>query len=107
MCELWWITNCWSAGLKEERGAWPLATRKSHSLQYGYGAVSASPQRQQAYEQLDFSREKNIYKQLTQLATARGATETNILRMLLFLTFSVCSLLKCKTMQNALWELDP
>ena len=37
-CELW-IANCWSAGLKEERGAWPLATRKKDSLQYGYGAI--------------------------------------------------------------------
>jgi hypothetical protein len=96
MCELW-ITNCWSAGLKEERGAWPPATRKSDSLQYGYGAVSVSPQRQRASKELGFSREKNIYKQLAQLATARGATEANISRMLLFLTFAVCSLHKCKT----------
>ena len=96
MCELW-ITNCWPAGLIEERGAWPLATRKSDSLQYGYGAVSVSPQRQQASEKLGFFREKNIYKQLAQLATARGATEANISRMLLFLTFAVCSLHKCKT----------
>ena len=100
MCELW-ITNCWSAGLKEERGVWPLAARKSDSLQYGYGAVSVSPQRQRASEKLGFSREKNIYKQLAQLATARGATEAKISRMLLFLTFAVCSLQK---MQNALWE---
>jgi hypothetical protein len=96
MCELW-ITNCWPAGLIEERGAWPLATRKSDSLQYGYGAASVSPQRQRASEKLGFFREKNIYKQLAQLATARGATETNISRMLLFLTFAVCSLHKCKT----------
>jgi hypothetical protein len=29
---------------------------------------------------MGFFREKNIYNQLIQLATARGATETNILR---------------------------
>jgi hypothetical protein len=46
---------------------------------------------------LGFFREKNIYKQLAQLATAGGATETNISRTLLFLTFAVCSLHKCKT----------
>ena len=40
--------------------------------------------------------EKNIYKQLAQLATARGATETNISRMLLLLTLAVGSLHKCK-----------
>jgi hypothetical protein len=74
-----------------------LAARKSDSLQYGYGAVSVSPQRQRASKELGFSREKNIYKQLAQLATARGATEANISRMLLFLTFAVCSLHKCKT----------
>jgi len=83
MCELW-ITNCWPAGLIEERGAWPLATRKSDSLQYGYGAARASLQRQRAPEKLGFFYEKSIYKQLAQLATARGATETNISRMLLF-----------------------
>jgi len=32
LCELR-ITNCWSAGLKEERGVWPLAARKSDSLE--------------------------------------------------------------------------
>jgi hypothetical protein len=74
-----------------------FAARKSDSLQYGYGAVSASPQRQRAYEKLDFFREKNIYKQLVQLVTARGATETNILRVPLFLNFAVCSVHKCKT----------
>jgi hypothetical protein len=52
-----------------------LAARKNDSLQYGYGAVSVSPQRQRASKELGFSREKNIYKQLDQLATARGATE--------------------------------
>jgi len=46
---------------------------------------------------LGFFREKNIYKQLAQLATARGATETTILRMPLFLIIAVCSLHKCKT----------
>ena len=96
MCELW-IANCWSAGLKEEQGVWPLATRKSDSPKYGYGAVSVSPQRQRASKELGFSREISIYKQLAQLATARGATEANISRMLLFLTFAVCSLHKCKT----------
>jgi len=40
---------------------------------------------------------KNTYKQLAQLATARGATEANKSRMLLFLTFAVCSLQKFKT----------
>ena len=49
MCELW-IANCWSAGLKEGRGAWPLASRKSDSLQYGYDPVSISPQRQRDAE---------------------------------------------------------
>ena len=97
MCELW-ITNCWPAGLIEERGVCPLATRKSDSLHYGYGAVSTSPQRQRASEKLGFLREKNIYKQLAQLATARGATETTILHMLLFVFgFAVFSLHKCKT----------
>ena len=33
-----------------------MATRKSDSLQYGYGAVSLSPQRQRASEKLGFSR---------------------------------------------------
>ena len=95
MCELW-IANCWPAGLIEERGVWQLATRKSDSLQYGFGAVSVSPKRQRASVELAFFREKNIYKQLAQLATSRGATETNKSRMLLFLAFAVCSLHICK-----------
>ena len=63
-----------------------------NSLQYGYGTVSESPQRQRASEELGFFCEKNIYKQLAQLATARGATETIILRVLLFLAllFALC-----------------
>ena len=100
MCELW-ITNCWPAGLIEERGAWPLATRKSDSLQYGHGAVSVSPQRQRASVKLGFFREKNIYKQLAQLATARGATEKTILHMIYFWLYC----LPFAQMQNALWEL--
>jgi len=46
---------------------------------------------------LGFFREKNIYKQLAQLATARGATETRILRMPLFLIllFALCTNAKC------------
>ena len=45
-----------------------------------------------ASEKLGFLREKNINKQLAQLATARGATETAILLMLLFLAllFALC-----------------
>ena len=90
---------------QRERGVWPLAARKSDSLQYGFGAVSVSPQRQRASKKLGFSREKNIDEQLAQLATASGATETNISRMLLFLTFAVCCLLFAQ-MQSALWELN-
>ena len=90
MCELL-ITNCWPAGLIEEECVYHLTTRTSDSLQYGYGTVSESPQRQRASEKLDRFCEKNMYTQLAQLATARGATETAILRMLLFSTFTVCS----------------
>ena len=43
-----------------------------------------------------FASVKNIYEQYAQLATAKGATETKILRMLIFLAFAVCSLHKFK-----------
>ena len=53
--------HAWTKTPKSEaRGH--LAARKSDSLQYGYGAVSLSPQRQRASKELGFSREKNIYK---------------------------------------------
>jgi len=51
---------------------------------------------------LGFFREKNIYKQLAQLATARGATETRILRMPFI--FDYCCLFFAQ-IQNASWEL--
>ena len=79
----------------------PWLHAKVNSLQYGYGSVSESPQRQRASEELGFFCEKNIYKQLAQLATARGnrgATETTKLRMLLFFVFflfALCTNAKC------------
>ena len=79
-----------------------------NSLQYGYGTVSTSPQRQRASEELGFFCEKNIYKQLAQLATARGATETIILRVLLFLAllFALCTNSKRIMAINNLTWLD-
>ncbi len=45
-------------------------------------AASTSPNRLQASQTLDLFREKNIYHQLAQLATARKAIDKAILRML-------------------------
>jgi len=103
MCELW-ITNCWSAGLKEERGVRPLAARKSDSLQYGYGAVSVSPQRQRASEKLGFSRsrEKNIYKIISPAGDSQRSDRSKYVAHAFI--FDFCCLLFAQ-MQNALWEL--
>ena len=100
------ITNCWSAGLKEERGVWPLAARKSDSLQYGYGDVSVSPQRQRASKELGFSRENFFYKQLAQLATARGqwSDRNKYVAHAFIFDFSVCSF-HFSQIQNVLLKL--
>ena len=97
MCDELWIANCWSAGLKEERGAWPFRYTQKRLASIWLRCRERKSQRQRASKELGFSREKNIYKQLAQLATASGATEAIISRMLLFLAFAVCSLHKCKT----------
>jgi len=77
-----------------------------NSLQYGYGTVSESPQRQRASEELGFFCEKNIYKQLAQLATARGATATETKNIAHVFYFWLCLLAVCSLftqMQNELW----
>ena len=79
--EIIWFS---SAGLKEERGAWHLATRKRDSLQHGYGARERKSSTTTSLWKVGFLPwEKTFFGEIAQLATARGATETT-LRMLYF-----------------------
>ena len=58
------------------------------------GGEYTAPENAQMMSEFQKIREKNIYKQLAQLATARGATEANIYRACFYfglLLFALCT----------------